>query len=573
MGRNNFINRGQIAIAKLVLPPHVLQFMDALEGTQYGRLNGVLSPNQNLGDQATPFGTLFANSLNVAGNFIDLTQFAVESDRIISGVTSPLSNAPKFISVDGTDVTILGTTTPLQLNINGRSITLNSDITLQNLSIAPSAPNNTAKINDDALVGAATHIASEARKYAGECDFVYGNQSANILKIDEAGAKVTAKIGQWVAFSYGVSGILYGFLEDAETLVSVQRRFFRGVNDNLIDTEELGDNSVLTLLNVGWIFADADAIESPEITYISPFYSATAPSGGNLDGRYWFNVRTGRWLRFENGQFIQKDRMPIGIVVTDDTGAMAYRCFDFAGNRSRLNTTTWLRSGDDKYITRKVGQVAVDREIFTVGHNVFFDKTTDGNEAIVSNEKFYFYIKNDGGTLTSAIRPVWNPTLGGYYHPVEYWRCVCETFITGGNFNDEYSYFPYQRYHSFDQIDFEFKIAVRGNKTYAGFTGVFDPIESIGTPNAPDNRNTDFLVTLKRNLVLEGSVQSFLSDLNITLSIAGHPPGFNSAHGLIPAGEQAVQIRASGVGDFAFILRARGNQAAQIKLDNELSKF
>jgi len=219
----------------------------ALRGDFVGRnTSGAAASSQNLGTAAIPWGTLYTSNVNVGGQIIDFDNIGAANSRngVISGATRTASGQPDFLRAAGTgggaSFDILATTTSLVYTADGTSATISADVTVSSLTTAPGS-NNTCDIDDTSFAG------GTSTKYEGE--------GIGSITVDAMGSELTSRVGQYVALQ-GSSEIMMAYIEDSTTLRNIFRGFFFDDSGDPIVRETLSNNDTLTLLSLGWIFAE-----------------------------------------------------------------------------------------------------------------------------------------------------------------------------------------------------------------------------------------------------------------------------------------------------------------------------
>ena len=506
MGTGNFVDRSQIATAKKVRPAHVTTIMDALEGNQVGRLNGVPTPGQDLGTPTVPFGTVNAERLRIGDDFIDVSQLTSDPNRIISGKSSQLSSMPKFFEITGSDLAfkILGEDVSLNLSINGSGETIDQDLSISNIAPGPSS-DHTCLVNE-----------SDTRDQfrMGSIDFAYGaGELVGFLNVDNMGSTLRSRVGQTVALSHtaaGVTEIILAYVRSETRLHNLRRGYFFNSSDNGIPPIRLTDNATLNLLSTGWVFIDGDALETPEISYVNPTYSEISPPNPST-GQYWFHNSVGRWKRYDGSQWVIVNRIPIGIIVASDTAVIGYRCFDFSKNFNNKNTTEWVRYGDASYGSVAGGLVNVYGKEIYISPDSIFDMARDLPVGLteVDDQRYFGYIDEDGRSRIDIHRPHYRSDLKGFYHPFETWRCVVELNNVGGNLSDRSNYFPWQRYSPQGIVDLSFVSQVNSG----GGVAITDP---RFRPSASRTATGRYTVTFPSNFFSRGPTVIPVSTENTT---------------------------------------------------------
>ena len=355
----------------------VNQYRSALDGDFVGRSDGVATPGQNLGNPVVPWGTVFAQNINVNGNDVDLSSLTRGRYSIVSGRTGSGNGISDFIeNIDrvGRRYRILADAVNLVLIINGQRVVINQDIdftfsfqTIRNLGInIRGLPTTAGRDESNPYYNSWNHDAFEVDyigKNAGNKDVVYsdnvGNHYFGRIPISLATITGSSTVTDPVTnfrenyftnerlnlFSYGNpdfpnqvdQGNREYFLArpvkigEEYFLIDVKRRIFPiGQNYNIFkmlsspdrqasQTVEDGNLSTinnrrgLTIHNLYWIFIDADNPLVPIIISDEPIY--TTESDERRQGRQaWFNIERQEWTLSGVSQAGRRNVIPIGIV-------------------------------------------------------------------------------------------------------------------------------------------------------------------------------------------------------------------------------------------------------------------
>lgn len=402
---------------------HVNELTASLLNQFVGRnTSGVPEPGKSLGTAAIPWGVVYADSMVVDGQAIDTTQITSLANRIVSGPTRALSDQPDFLRADGTVATldILGASTNIVLSINATAVSISTDIAKTGLTLAPST-NNTALVNDANIVN---------DLYAGELDAKIPQ-----ITIGTVGSEISAKVGQYIGLQTATGEIMYAYLKDATTLTNVFRGFFFDDSGAPIVRGNLSDTDTLTLINLGWVFAE-DNGTTIDVSYLQPVYSYEAPSGPTT-GQYWFDMSNQVWKRYSGTEFEIINRTIIGLVALDDTAAIATRSADFTRNFRELNNVeVELASSEIVRSNRFENRVSVyGNEIIQDYNKMSWNITTDleSGQVEAASTLYYLYVSTKGQRVMSTHRPFERADLKGYYHPYHSWRCVGIAFNNGSN--------------------------------------------------------------------------------------------------------------------------------------------
>jgi len=392
------------------------QFLTALTNAVVGRNGaGIPTSGRDLGTAAIPWGTVYANTLNIAGQIIDFDNIGVSSTNgVISGKSRTDSDQPSFIapagSGGGASLTVEGLTTNLIANINGVGVTVTTDIVEGSLTLAAGA-NNTALVNDVNLSD------QEVTKFLGE--------EGSTIPIDTAGTEITSRVGQYAAFQKG-SEIFLGFIESATEITRCFRGWFIDDADAPLVRETLANNDVLTILSLGWVFLEDNAT-TVDVSYTTPIWAFTEP-GSPATGDYWFDLQNDQWKRFDGSVFQVIDRLLIGKIVINTADAVAARSVDlnkafdqFIEIDLKLESDTEVKSNTPISILSVYGSL-IDFQF----QDLTFDTATDfeSGVSISANATFYLYISTEGEKFISDEKPYYRNDLRGFYHPYHTWRYV-----------------------------------------------------------------------------------------------------------------------------------------------------
>ena len=408
---------------------HVNDITSALLEEVVGRdSTGVAAQGQSLGTTAVPWGEGHFNSLVVNGEAIDFSTLSAENNRVISGETRSTSIAPYFIRVNARGsgnrtFRVEASRTNLVVSINGTEVTVSSDITSQNVTLAPTA-NNTCNINNSAI-GASRN---QNTAIIGQSD-----SAINHIGIDNVGTEITSRVGQEVAMRGPFSEIFICRVENSTTLSNCLRGYFYDDDgENTID--DLANDNRLTLLSLGWVFLDRDG-STLDISYTSPVTSFTAPSGP-ATGDYWYSLEHNNWRRYNGTTWVIINRILIGQVVADNNTVLAARCVDFSNEYNSLSGIKLRR------MSPTIIEGTLDTECISVYGNTLrfrygkIQWNTIGDSVETSTargEQSYLYITEHGRPRHTTVAPHYRRDLQGYYHQLESWRCVGVFFYRTSN--------------------------------------------------------------------------------------------------------------------------------------------
>lgn len=421
MGTETLPDATTVASGLLIKAADFLTTNAAMQGVFVGRnTSGVPTSGQSLGTSLYPWGPLFADSITIGGSTIDLTGITSPANRIVSGATRTTSGQPQFLDPDGSaaSVDLLGAATNLVLSINSATATVNTDITISGLTVAPST-NNTCLIND-------TYFADQDEsKYFGEID-----SDRPIITIDTVGSEITGRVGQFISLKTGTSEIMFGWLKSTTEFVAVKRGyFFDSASPQVpIVRETIANNDTLTLMETGWIFVEDDGTTT-DVTYLTPVYAYTAHSAP-ATGQYWYDISNVAWKRWSGSAWISVNRVPVGLCVIDASNCIAARSFDFYGNFQTENTIDAEVFSDE--VVRSVetfNSVNVyGTDVLIENYPVEWDNTADMETGgVAADTNYYCYLSTEGQPFISTERPYErNGDLRGRYHPYNNWRYIFE---------------------------------------------------------------------------------------------------------------------------------------------------
>lgn len=375
---------------------------------------GTLTKSQNLGSALFPWGILFADSLIINGQFIDVSLIASEANIVKSGQIRSTSNQVDFIRVDGAtnEATIEAATTDLVYIVNGITVNLEDDILLTTLTVAASGATEECLINDAGLTD------QEESKFLGGED--------DTIPVDTMGASISAKVGQVVCLQKG-SELMLAFVKSTTELTNVKRGYFFDSSGDPIVRETLANNDTLTLMSLGYVFLEDDA-STTEVSFLNPVYSFDTPISPAA-GQYWFDLTNKQWKRFDSSVFVVINRILIGLVVIDTANAIGSRSLDFDLDYSDLNSLSYEEFSDTTITSKDIdNSISINaNELNTRENRIIFDITTDRATGVseTASTRYYAYISQDGQRRIDTERPYeLNPFLRGYYHPYQSWRCI-----------------------------------------------------------------------------------------------------------------------------------------------------
>lgn len=390
---------------------HLNELTLTLLGDFVGRnTSGVPSVGKNLGTLALPWGNVYAQGIVLNGLSLDTSQITSLANRIVSGKTRALSQQPDFITPNGAELSFIlkGATTNLVLSINNVATTVSTDITKTGITAAPST-NNTCQVNKAGLSN----------------DKYFGEYKDGILPLDTMGSEISALVGQVIALKNGTE-IMIGYLKSTTALTSVYRGYFFDSSGNPLTRQNLSDNTVLTLLKLGWVFVENNGT-TVDVSYKTPVTAYVAPTSPAA-GDYWFDMTNQVWKRYNGASWDIINRMLVGVVASDSTNTIAARSFDFYKAFSDFNNVELeIFSTEIVRSTNLQNRVSVyGTEIQTsnalLNWNITTDLESPQTEAV--STPYFLYLTTEGKQVMSNERPYDRKDLKGLYHPYHSWRCI-----------------------------------------------------------------------------------------------------------------------------------------------------
>jgi hypothetical protein len=400
----------------------------ALNNDLVGRnASGVATTGQNLGTNALPWATIYANTIVLGGSSLDTSQLVSPANRIISGKVRTASNQPQFIDPDGATnaFTLEGNTTNLALDINGASVSVTTDIIKSSLTVGPSD-------TPTALVDDTDAADQEETRTWGE----YGAEKETIT-VDAMGAEFQAFIGQWQIVKIAGTTNEYAlvYVKSATELTNAYRGFFTDSTGAPINRAKFSNNDVITVLSTCWVFVENNGT-TVDVSYRTPIKSFTAPTSP-LTGDYWLDLGNSVWKRYDGASWQIINRTLVGVVGIDSSNCVCARSFDFHKGFTDVNTieleVDTTEKAQLKYHDAKINVYGTQ---FNFGFNhLVWNITTDlaasadlYNGSEQASTVYYLYIKDTGDSVMSDISPHYRPDLLGWYHPHNPWRCVGQCF-------------------------------------------------------------------------------------------------------------------------------------------------
>lgn len=342
--------------------------------------------------------------------------------RLISGATRTISSMPDFLRANGASLEfiVLGDTTGLVMSTNNKEFVTDIDIVVTGVTAAPGA-NNTADINDVNIV---------ADLYAGESDAAIPE-----IIINNVGSNVSSKVGQIVAFRTPSGEIFQCLLKTATLITNVFRGYYFDDLGDPITRNVLSNTNTITMMNIGWVFIDADGV-TVDVSYLTPIFSYDEPSAP-VAGQYWFNMTTKVWNLHSGVSFDIVDNVLTGQVVSDSLSTIASRSSDFSNQFNELNnveieidTTEIIKS---KSKSSRINVYGTELQIDLT--ELSWDITTDLESPLIeaSDTVYYLYLSDEGRRVIGFEKPHYRSDLKGYYHPFHSFRCVSLSYNNSGS--------------------------------------------------------------------------------------------------------------------------------------------
>lgn len=355
------------------------------------------------------------------------------ANRLVSGRVRTDSDQPIFLVPNGAARTVKldGTPTNFKYYVESVEYTISSDVTLTNLTAAPSS-NNTTLIND-------TNAADqEWTKYAGE--------NGSEITVDTMGTEIQALVGKLAAFSLNNGTTTEMFLarvKSTTALTDARRGYFFDSSDAPQARIVFSNNDTITLLKLGWIFAKTDGTLT--VTYTNPVWDYDEPSSPATND-YWFDFTNNKWRKYDVASFIDADATLVGVCCQDTTNCIGARSYEFFKNWSDLNTIEIFLEGNAQIKSRFSGGTVSSWGNIYSNERSLWEWNMSGDldtGAEAASTRYFAYITEDGDVKLSVTGPYdRQEDLRGYYHPHHSWRCVGSVYNNGSsNFASVESYF------------------------------------------------------------------------------------------------------------------------------------
>lgn len=342
----------------------------------------------------------------------------LSDNRLVSGRVRSTSDQPTFLVPNGAARTVKldGTPTNFIYYIEGIEYIIDADVTVTNLTAAPSS-NNTCLVNDAIAAG------QYWTKYAGE--------DGSEITIDTVGSEITALVGKYAAFKLAGAATEY-FIAKVETnkLIQAKRGYFFDSTDAPVSRTTFSNNDTITLMKLTWIFAKSD--DTITATYSNPIWSLDEPTSPSI-GDYWFDYAANKWKKYDVSSYIDADAILVGVCIQDTTNTVGARSFEFFDNYDSSNSLELIYESATQVKARFPGsQINVWGNVIKNDHNIHtWDMTLDLDTGVTeaASTYYYFYITEDGDKVISNLKPYdRREDLGGRYHPHNSWRCVGYAF-------------------------------------------------------------------------------------------------------------------------------------------------
>lgn len=341
------------------------------------------------------------------------------NNRLVSGRVRTTSAQPIFLVPNGAARTIKldGTPTSFLYYVDGTQYTISTDVTLTNLTAAPSS-NNTCLVND------ALAADQYWTKYEGE--------DGRGITVDAMGTEISNLVGKFAGFklSNGAETEYFiAYVASSTSLTKARRGYFFDSSDAPIPRIVYTDNDTITLMKLTWVFAKTDGTLT--VTYNNPVWSDDEPSSP-ATGDYWFDLSANTWKKYDTVAYADADAMLVGICLQDSSNTVAARSFEFFDDYADLNTVEIVAESNTQVKSKYPGsQINVWGSVIKNDYNLHtWDMTLDLESGVTEGAStyYYFYITETGDKVISDKKPHNRADLHGYYHPSHSWRCVGRAF-------------------------------------------------------------------------------------------------------------------------------------------------
>ena len=347
-------------------------------------------------------------------------------NRIVSGrvVSSGTNEQPIFLVPNGAaaTVSVKGSSTNFVFYVNGTEYTISSDVTLTNLTLAPSS-NNTCLV-DDGLA-----IDDEYTKYTGE--------DGSSIPVDNMETGISSLVGQWAAFKLSGAATEYfiAYVESTTALSKAYRGYFFDSADARSARSGYTDNDTITLMKLTWVFAKTDGTLTA--TYTNPTWGGDQPSSPAI-GDYWYDTTVSKWKVYGVGSFSVAGATLVGVCIQDTSNCIGARSFEFYAGFDEKNTCELFYNSASTVKVRLPGaSLNVWGNTIQNSFNAFtWDMTINLDSGITESASTYYfaYLTQVGKVVISDIKPYDRRNdLRGYYHPGKSWRCIGSFFNDGSS--------------------------------------------------------------------------------------------------------------------------------------------
>lgn len=351
---------------------------------------------------------------------------AALQNKIASGLTTGATGSlqPIFLLPDGSaaKVTLKGSGTNFVYSIAGASYTINTDVAITGLTLAPSS-SNTAAVSDTAMSGQAwTFLAGE---------------NGSTITIATVGSNISNLVGKYAAFKETSGEYFIARVATSTTLTDCRRGYFFNSSNSIVTRAAVSNTDTITLMQLTWIYATTSL--GIVAGYTNPTYSGTAP-GSPAIGDYWFDQGNNIWKTYNGTSWVASNSTLIGICIQDTAGCKAARSFDFFEAFSALNTAELIldQNSTATVRSRNIGsQLSVYGTVlnYSEGYLSWITPTNNAASVTVSaGNIYYFYVDTKGNTIIDSVAPHDRRSdLQGFYHPANTYRCLGYAFATGTN--------------------------------------------------------------------------------------------------------------------------------------------
>ncbi len=399
----------EVGASLVISAQDVDQYFNALVNDILPRddTGAVVDAAGNLGSPTAAFDKLYVRS-NVYVNDLPIGgagssgALVDNSNYIVSCSVQAVGNTPNFVDVSGTTntVTILATTTPLEVVIGGAAITFAADVSITGLTSAPAA-NNTCLVNEPSMTG------------------ITQTKYMRTVNIDTIGTEISNRNGQICGFLQNSEYFLAQIDTDNSQLKILRRGAFLDSADTKIVRATIADNATITIMSTAWIFAENTGT-SCVVTYKSPIYSGTEPASPATND-YYYNIFEKAWYVYSGSAWTATDRHLIGVALINSAGvALAGLAFNPRIDAITLNTIKVRKVSATKVATTKANNdVTVYGQYFKFGAPLAWDITINLDTGLTeaASTMYYLYLTHEGKPIISDEFPEYREDLLGYYHP------------------------------------------------------------------------------------------------------------------------------------------------------------